>query len=152
LDAIEGVCGHDLPTDVFELLASLVDKSLLQQQELPRGEPRFRMLETLHEYAREQLAASGEAPALAERQATYFVELAERAEPELRQAQQQDWFRRLGADHDNLRAALNWSLDCETDGADEENAQHARTTLGARLAGALGHFWFAGGYHAEGRA
>jgi non-specific serine/threonine protein kinase len=152
LDAIEGVCGHDLPTDVFDLLASLVDKSLVQQQESPRGEPRFRMLETLHEYARERLAASGEAPALAQRHATYFVELAERAEPELLQAQQQDWFRRLEADHDNLRAALTWSLEGDLDEADEENAQDGRTALGARLAGALGHFWFACGYHAEGRA
>jgi non-specific serine/threonine protein kinase len=138
LEAIEAVCGHDLPIDVFDGLASLVDKSLIQQKETPEGEPRFIMLETIHEYARERLEASGEAETIRRRHAEYFVELAERAEPELRLAQQARWFQLLETEHDNLRVVLQWSLG---DGD---------VTLGVRLAGAIYLFWYACGHHVEG--
>src|SRR5690606_22119336 len=61
LEAIEAVCGEGLATDLFDPLASLVDKSLVQQKETPGGEPRFVLLEMIHEYARERLEANGEA-------------------------------------------------------------------------------------------
>lgn len=139
LDAIEAVGSNGLPIDVFDGLESLVNKSLVQQNEMPSGESRFLMLETLHEYAWKQLRADGTAQTMHRRHAEYFVQLAERAEPELRQAQQWYWFRTLEAEHENLRAVLTWSLD---DGD---------RTLGVRLAGALCLFWFACGYHTEGR-
>jgi predicted ATPase/DNA-binding CsgD family transcriptional regulator len=139
LDAIGAVCSADLPMDVFDGIESLVNKSLIQQKELPDGDSRFTMLETLHEYAWERLRASGEAQTMQRRHAEYFVQLAERAEPELRQAQQWHWFRLLESEQENLRTALTWSLD---DGD---------RTLGVRLAGALCLFWFACGYHTEGR-
>ena len=110
LEAIEAVCQPDLPVDVFDGLAALVDKNLIQQKELPDGEPRFVMLETIHEYARERLAASGEAEMIRRHYAEYFVELAERAEPELRLAEHQRWSQRLELELHNLRAVLEWSL------------------------------------------
>jgi non-specific serine/threonine protein kinase len=139
LDAIEAVCSPDLPMQLFDGLESLVNKSLIQQKELPGGEPRFLMLETLHEYAWKQLKASGEAEAMSRRHADYFVELAERAEPELRRAQAQNWFHLLETEHENIRAVLQWSL-----GSGD-------ITPGARLAGALYLFWYARGHHVEGR-
>ncbi len=139
LEAIEAVCSEDLPMNVFDALESLVNKSLIQQKELPDGESRFIMLETLHEYAWERLRAGGEVQTMYSQHAEYFVQLAERAEPELRQAQQWYWFRKLETDNENMRAVLKRSLD----GVDR--------SLGVRLAGALCLFWFACGYHTEGR-
>jgi non-specific serine/threonine protein kinase len=139
LEAIESICGEGLPIDVFDGLASLVDKSLIQQKETTGGEPRFVMLETIHEYAWERLEASCEAETMRRRHAEHFVQLAERAEPELRLAQQQHWFHLLETEQENIRAVLEWSLG---DGD---------ITLGVRLAGALSLFWFACGYHVEGR-
>lgn len=139
LDAISAVCGPDLELDLWDALESLVNKSLIQQKEQPGGELRFTMLEMLHEYAWVQLAASGEVSMMRRRHAEYFVELAERAAPELRQAQQHHWFRLLETEHENLRTVLQWSLD---DGD---------VTLGVRLGGALCLHWFARGHHVEGR-
>jgi predicted ATPase len=83
LDAIEAVCdaGGDLPLDAFEGVSSLLDKSLLRQEEGPEGEPRFVMLETIHEYARERLQDSGEAEEIGRAHIRYFLALAEEAAP-----------------------------------------------------------------------
>jgi predicted ATPase/DNA-binding CsgD family transcriptional regulator len=140
LEAIEGVCGEGLSMDVLDGLASLLDKSLVQQQEAPDGERRFVMLELIQEYAREQLKASGEEEMMRRRHAAYFVALAERAEPEFRLAGYHYWTQRLELDLDNIRAVLAWSL------GDGEVA------LGVRLAGALWQFWYGNGYHVEGRS
>ena len=110
LEAVEAVCGEDLSIEVFDGLASLVDKSLVQHKETSEGEARFVLLEMIHEYAREQLEASGELETLRRQHAAYFVGLAERAEPELRLAHQKYWFHLLEMEIDNLRAALEWSL------------------------------------------
>jgi len=139
LEAIEGVCSEGLSIDVLDGLASLVDKNLVQQKEMPGGEPRFIMLEMIHEYARERLKASGEEETTQRRHAVYFVELAERAEPELRLAGYDYWSGRLERDLENIRAVLEWSL------------RGGDVTLGVRLAGALGLFWYGNGYHIEGR-
>lgn len=139
LDAVEAIYGKDLPINVFNGLESLVKKSLVQQKELPSGEPRFTMLETLHEYAWERLEENGEAQTLHMQHAQYFVELAERAEPQFRQAQQLYWFRLLETEHENMRSVFQWSLS----GGD--------ITFGVRLVGALYLFWFTYGYHAEGQ-
>jgi predicted ATPase/DNA-binding CsgD family transcriptional regulator len=138
LEAIEAVCAEGLAIDVFDGLASLVDKSLVEQKETPGGEPRFVLLEMIHEYARERLEASGEAERLRRRHADYFVELAERAEPELRLARYGYWCQRFELELDNLRATLEWTLS----GGD--------LSLGVRLAGALDMFWYGKGYHVEG--
>ena len=111
LAAVEAVCGEDLSTEVFDGLASLVDKSLVQRKETSEGEARFVLLEMIHEYAREQLQASGELEMLRRQHAVYFGELAERAETELRLAHQKYWFHLLETEIDNLRAALEWSLE-----------------------------------------
>ncbi|MCL4250496.1 MAG: tetratricopeptide repeat protein [Anaerolineae bacterium] len=138
LEAIEAVCQPDLPVDVFDGLAALVDKSLIQQQEAPGGEPRFVMLETIHEYARERLAESGARDTIRRRYAEYFVALAERAEPNLRLGEHGRWAQRLELEIHNLRAVLDWSLN----GGD--------VVYGVRLLGALHLFWWAYGYHVEG--
>lgn len=138
LEAIEAICAEGLAIDVFDGLASLVDKSLVQQRETAEGEPRFTLLEMIHEYAREQLEASGEAEWIRRRHAEYFVALAERAEPELRSARYDEWCRCFELELDNLRAVLGWALH----GGD--------VTLGVRLASALGLFWYGKGHHVEG--
>jgi non-specific serine/threonine protein kinase len=120
-------------------LASLVDKHLVLQEELPGGAPRFRLLETVREYALERLADSGEAAALRRRHAAYFVALAERAEPELEGARQPEWLARLDREHDNLRAVLRWARA----GGDVE--------AGLRLAGSLAWYWWEHGHVREGR-
>src|SRR3712207_2332392 len=97
--------------DTLEGVSSLLDKSLLRQEEGPEGEPRFVMLETIHEYARERLEASSEAEDVRRLHAEYFLALAEAAEPELSGADQLACLERLEAEHDNFRAALSWSLE-----------------------------------------
>jgi predicted ATPase/DNA-binding CsgD family transcriptional regulator len=138
LEAIEAVCRQDLPIDVFDGLAALVDKNLIQQKEAPAGEPRFTMLETIHEYACERLVEGGEEQTIRKRHAEYFVELAERAELELRLPQQARWFQLLELEGENLRLALEWSL------------REGEVTVGVRLAGALSYFWYTSGYKVEG--
>jgi predicted ATPase len=119
LEAIEAVCDakSDLPVDALEGVSSLLDKSLLRQEEGPEGEPRFVMLETIHEYARERLEASGEAEETRRLHAEYFLALAEGAELQLSGADQLACLERLEAEHDNMRAALSWSLEKEPETA-----------------------------------
>ena len=95
----------DLGPDVLDGLASLVDKSLLRQEEGTDGEPRFRMLETIREYALERLAESGETEVTTRRHAEFFCALAEEAEPELRSPRQTSWLARLDAENDNTTLA-----------------------------------------------
>ncbi len=143
LEAAEAVCksGDDLGIDVLDGLASLVDNSLLTQIEEPSGEPRFRMLETIREYALERLAASPrEGEAMRQRHAEYHLALAEVAEDKLRSAERVAWLDRLEGEHDNLRAALEWST-----------VKNDRTEIGLRIAGALLWFWHTRGYATEGR-
>jgi tetratricopeptide (TPR) repeat protein len=97
------------------------------------------MLETIHEFAREKLQESGEAEETRRLHAEYFLALAEEAEPELGGPHQVAWLNRLEAEHDNLRAALSWSLEA------------GEVEVGLRLAGALWWFWFARGHLSEGR-
>jgi predicted ATPase len=128
-----------LGVDVVTGVETLVSHSLLQQRDGSDGEPRLAMLETIHEFAAEQLAASGEAEAVQAQHAATFLALAEEAEPQLTGPQQATWFARLEEEHDNLRAALHWA------------AAQGAGTLGRRLAGALWRFWRTRGYWTEGR-
>jgi predicted ATPase/class 3 adenylate cyclase len=139
LKAIEAICDSrgDLPVDALDGVSSLLDKSLLRQEEGPEGEARFVMLETIHEYARERLEASGEAEEIRRLHAEYFLGLAEEAEPELSGADQLACLEHLEAEHDNMRAALAWSLEKESETA-------------LRLAGVLARFWEKRSYVSEG--
>jgi predicted ATPase/Tfp pilus assembly protein PilF len=141
LEAIEAICDAegDLPVDTFEGVSSLLDKSLLRQEEGPGGEPRFVMLETVHEFAREKLRQSAEAEEIKRVHAEYFLNLAEEADPELRGPDQLQWLERLEAEHDNMRAALTWAL------------EHKEVELALRLGGALWWFWWMRSHNSEGR-
>jgi predicted ATPase/DNA-binding CsgD family transcriptional regulator len=137
LEAAEAVCGtEDLSVEALGGVASLVDKSLLRQTGQANGEPRFAMLETIREYALEQLAASGEVEEIQNAHAAYYLAMSEEAEPELNSAAQRAW---LETEHPNLRTVLQRSLERE----DRE------TTL--RLGGALWRFWLSQGHLSEGR-
>jgi predicted ATPase/class 3 adenylate cyclase len=141
LEAIEAICDAegDLPMDAFDGVSSLLDKSLLRQEEGPSGEPRFVMLETVHEFAREKLGQSAEAEEVKRAHAEYFLTLAEEAYPESKGANQLQWLDRLEAEHDNMRAALSWALERKEVG------------VALRLGGALWWFWSVRGYESEGR-
>jgi predicted ATPase/DNA-binding SARP family transcriptional activator/DNA-binding CsgD family transcriptional regulator len=114
--------------DVLDLLPKLVEKSLVVAQVGARGVERYRLLEPVRQYATERLEESGEAEAFRRWHAEFFLALAEEAAPQLTGAHQRAWARRLEADHDNMRAALSWSLEREPETA-------------LRLAGALARFW-----------
>jgi predicted ATPase/class 3 adenylate cyclase len=107
LKSAQAVCGApaELAPDVLDGITSLVDKSLLRQEEGKDGEPRFWMLGTIREYALEQLAESGEAEVTTRRHAEFFCALAEEAEPELRGPRQSGWLARLDAENDNTTLA-----------------------------------------------
>ncbi|HJT55687.1 MAG TPA: LuxR C-terminal-related transcriptional regulator, partial [Ktedonobacteraceae bacterium] len=141
------------PTDdkmgLLDLLASLIDKSLLRQTEQEADEPRFAMLETIREYARECLVASGEEAASHQAHAAYYLGLAEQSETVLGGPQQMVWLERLEREHGNLRAALHWSIEQGEvrTGAEVEYAME----MALRLAGALRRFWQMHGHLNEGQ-
>lgn len=141
LAAAVSVCsGKEVEIDeVLDLLTQLVNKSLVISEREQGEEARYRLLETIRQYALERLAASGEGESLRQQHAAFFMRLAEEAEPELRGPNQRLWNERLDGEYDNLRAALNWSL--------EHNAE-----MGVQLAGNLFWFWHALCYWSEGRA
>ena len=141
LEAAEVVCNVEdaPPLDVLNGLQSLVDKSLLRKEDA-HAELRVTMLETIREYALEQLDASGELEAVRSRHAKFFVTLAETARPASKGPQQVQWFNRLEREHPNMRAALAWSR-TQTSGQ-----------TGLRLSVALGDFWAERGHLSEGRA
>src|ERR671931_556291 len=135
LGSVEAVCADgDI---VLDALAGLVDESLVRQH--GAEELRFSMLETVHEYALEHLARSGEEEEIRRRHLDHFLALAEAAEPELFAADQIAWFARLEDEHDNLRAALAFALDA------------GDPLAGLRLAVAIRRFWSIHGHLAEGR-
>lgn len=122
----------------LDLLAALVDKSLLQRLDGPR--PRYRMLETIREYGLERLAEQDEVGAARRAHAGYFLELSERAEPRLRGPEQIVWLRRLAAERENLLAAFHFA--CDTGDA----------AMAVRLAAAVSPLWTVQGNHAEAAA
>ncbi len=171
LEAIEAVA-HPVP--VLESLSSLVEKSLVQQEEQADGRPRFRMLETVREFGRERLEATSELDATLDRHAAYFLQLAEARNPAIPIPGDFAWISRLAPELDNLRLALA-TLECRIDAlpllrmtsalyefwlvrglADEATAWlqlalgralAAPLELRARATGALGTFaWYQGDY------
>jgi predicted ATPase len=148
LDAAESVCaGEGLAgAEVLDLLAGLVDQSLVVVQE-QQGEARYDLLEPIRQYASQRLHSRGESrgdpealrEALRRRHALHYLALAEDAQARMHRERQLLWFARLEAEHDNLRAALAWSL-----GAGE-------AAIAARLCVALREFWRTRGHLSEGR-
>jgi predicted ATPase/DNA-binding CsgD family transcriptional regulator len=112
----------------LDQLAGLVDKSLLQRIDPIGPEPRFRMLETVREFARERLAESGELAKMDELRANYMLEVVERIQPDLLGPQEQRWHALLDAELGNLRATLAWALTHDVE-------------LVLRIAGALWPYW-----------
>ena len=115
----------------------MLDKSLLRRVEGDDSEPRVGMLETIHEFARERLTASGEEASTRRLHAEFFLALAERSEPEFYGPRQANVFAHLTREQANLRAALSWMLESD------------EALLGLRLAVALGRFWHVGGHLGE---
>jgi tetratricopeptide (TPR) repeat protein len=140
--AAEAVCAGDgiEEWEILDLLDGLVGKSLVQAEEADGSEARHRMLETVRQYAWERLEESGASAAVRGRHLDWCVALALEAEPALAGPEQQAWARRLEAEHDNLRAALTWSIQ-------EEH----RPAAGLQLASALWRFWGMHGHLGEGR-
>lgn len=160
--------------DVLDGISSLVNKSLLRQDASGEREPRFRMLETIRDYALERLEESGEVEEIRLGHALYYVSLAERGEAVLLgkaqagEEQHTTWLDRIESEHDNVRAALLWtSSECGVRSAERgipdddggEAIPHSAlrtpnsgdTHLGLRLVGALGMFWEMRGHLSEGR-
>lgn len=142
LDAIEAVCAREAArsVEVLEALSRLVDKSLVMVERPERGETRYRLLETIRQYAWEKLAESGRLDESKDLYLNYLLQWAEKAEPYLHGLEQVEWLDGYEMEHDNLRAALQW---CQ---ADAEKA-----FLSLRLAAACGRFWRLHGYLSEGR-
>ena len=141
LEAIEAICAalDDGEVAALDGVASLTDKSLLQQLDQEGNESRLLMLETIREYGWECLIASGEEEATRLAHAEYYLALAEEAEPYLKGAQQLLWLRRLDREQENLRAALGWLI------------AHEEMEKALRFCGALWWFWQNQGYLSEGR-
>ncbi len=141
LEGVEAVCDtkSDLDLDLLDGMASMVDKSLLQQVEQANGESRFVMLETIREYALEKLEASGEEALTKRAHAAYSLVLAEEEPTEQSGAEGAEWLERFALEHDNFRASLEWL----TETGDAE--------WGLRLGAALFRFWETREYLAEGR-
>jgi predicted ATPase/class 3 adenylate cyclase len=140
LDAVEAVCGTGLGIDVLDGLTTLVDNSLVRQGRLREDGTRFRMLETIREFAADRLSSSGQEEEVRRRHAEHVRDLAEEAEPHLLGEGQAEWLTRLEIEHDNVRAALDWA----------EATGDAETAL--RTASAIWRFWQLHSHLAEGRA
>jgi predicted ATPase/DNA-binding SARP family transcriptional activator len=138
LDGAEAVGAGSAP-DIAESVESLLNNNLLRTERSAGGEPRFGMLETIREYALERLAESGNLEAVRRQHASFYLPLAEEAEPALRGPQQVSWLERLDAERDNLRAALGWAT------------ESGETEVGLRTGAALWRFWQLRGYETEGR-
>ncbi len=138
LEAAERVCGDEAfaGEQVFDVLTALIEKSLLLAD--GEGTPRYRMLDTIREYAAHRLTEAGETVSARRAHLAYFTELAETADPHLRRAEQLEWLATLDAEHDNISTALR--------GAIAEGWAHKAM----RLVGAAGWHWFLSGHRAEG--
>ena len=141
VDAAAAVCDphRELRIDILDRISELAGNSLVHTIETQTGDPRFGMLQTVREFGLERLNEEDDADAVYRRHAEWFVQLAETAEPHFRGPHLEKWLVILQLDHDNLRAALRWSL--EQDEGD----------IGLRLISALWRFWHLGGYLSEGR-
>ena len=136
LQAAESVCGDEAALDVLDVLTHLLDKSLIFLDE-STDEVRYHRLETIRQYSREKLLETDEVEWLRDRHLDFFVGFSEAVDEHLQGRDQLLWQRRMAAEQDNLRAALEWGLARNPDAA-------------LRICGASNLFWTAGGFSAEG--
>jgi len=139
VEAAETVCGAHSTADnldIVDAITSLIDKSLLIRVE-GKGEYRFGMLEVVREYAVGALRSEAEDQAAASAHARYFVSLGEKAEPFLQAAHSAEWLDRLEDEHDNLRGAMQWSLNSDP-------------SMAVRLAVSVRNFWLLHSHLSEG--
>jgi predicted ATPase/class 3 adenylate cyclase len=133
-EAAEGVCSN---LDVLNLLTQLVNKSLVMADEQETS-TRYRLLETIRQYARDKLLEAGESEQVRTRHLDFFLKFAEEAESYMNGPQEMEWRMFLDAEYDNLRTALEWGMENDVDKV-------------LRLGGALHLFWERHGYEVEGR-
>jgi len=128
--AVVAVAGADglQRWDILDSLTALVGKSMVAEEEGPDQTSRYRLLETMRAYARQQLATTGEADRLARRHAKHYTAFAELAGPELLGPRQLDWQHRIRAELDNLQAAVTWAM------ADGDQPHHLAFRIVAALA------------------
>jgi predicted ATPase/class 3 adenylate cyclase len=141
LDAAEEVCDPDgdLGLELLQGITSLVEKSLLREREDPDGEPRFWMLETIGEYAREQLDKQGAKEKLGRRHLQVFLTLASTAEADLWAGRDEVWLPRFDCEQANFRAALDWAV------------THDEAEIALHLAASVYRYWEIRARHAEAR-
>lgn len=139
LESIESVCPEMETSTTIAALSTLVDQSLIQRYEI-NGELRFTMLETIREFAAERLA---DADATHRRHLSYYLTLAQHAEPELTGKEEGTWLDRLEVELDNIRASLDWGLGEDITSEIRESA--------VLLVGTLWLFWYLRGRWQEGR-
>ena len=139
LEAAEKICGPNPDLEILDGLATLVDHSMVRVGQAGDGESRFSMLETIREYAVEQLALSGESDELQHAHSEHFRDVAEEAERRQTREDRIVWLATLEQEHDNVRSALDWS----------ERSGDAET--GLRIAAAMWRFWLQRGHLSEGR-
>ena len=137
-EQVEEICGPGLEDDVLTALEQVVDQSLVKQRDV-EGVSRFWMLETIKQFARDELDESHEAGEVGRRHAIAYLALAERAAPELTRSEWTTWLARLDLDQDNMRAAINWAV------------QRGEAEISDRLLGALWRFFQIRGHLAEAR-
>ncbi len=138
LDGAEYVgCGSEIdPADALDVLAGLVDRSLVSVND-EHDSARYGVLETIRQFAADRLVRANEAPSIRTRHLEHFVAFAERAAPLLEGRAESEWMDRLEIEHNNLRAALDWSLTEDVES-------------GLRLAAALHYFWYVRGHYSAG--
>src|SRR5439155_209775 len=139
LEQLEPVCGpaSEIGGGVLDRASELLDSSLIRQQDAA-GEPRFRMLVTVREFANEKLGTSGEDATIRDRHLAAYLALAERAAPELQGNDQRRWLDLVELEHDNMRAALEHAI------------VRGNSDTASRLLFALWRFWQVRGYLREG--
>ncbi len=141
LPAAEAVCGAEPvdPLDVLDLVGSLIEKSLVMAEEREDG-TRYRMLETIREYAREKLVEHGDEAATAARHCDYYFAFSKSGREGVKGADQALWIRRLETERENLRTAISLALGGGVD-----------PFVAVKVAVALAQFWMLRGYASEGR-
>lgn len=143
VEAAVAVCGvdGDPNIDVLNGLHSLLDKSLLTRREVPDNEPRFSFLETIHEYAREHLAANRESHVLRERHAAYYLAFVEEQARMAWGSGRKQWLEHLYAEHENVLAALKWLLVEVQHPDDMHPPDDVLSNQALRLCVAMADFW-----------
>jgi predicted ATPase len=140
LEAVEAVCSKGInKSDILDLFGRLADKSLvIIDVTSSNDESRYRILETIREYAYEKLVEAREEDAIRDRHLEFLLNLVEQVEPELEHIQQQIWLDRLELEIDNIRLGLEWAL------------ENQEITTALRMVSALRRFWFIRAHHNEG--